>query len=128
MKQVSIRECESYDYDILKKSYEVQISDIGPLERFINQNIKVLKKHNLVIKKSPEEGATTHPVLVRVVCEELLKLNCKVIIAESPGGPYTKNNLKGFYKTCGLIDELKGLDVEYNFDTSETKVQTDYAI
>lgn len=123
MKQVSIRGCESYDYDILKKSFENLISDIGPLENFIKPNSKVLIKPNLVIKKSPEEGATTHPVLVRVVCEELLKLNCKVIIAESPGGPYTKNNLKGFYKTCGLIDELKGLDVEFNYDTSETKVK-----
>lgn len=84
MKQVSIRECESYDYDILKKSFEDLISDIGPLENFIKPNSKVLIKPNLVIKKSPEEGATTHPVLVRVVCEELLKLNCKVIIAESP--------------------------------------------
>ena len=74
MKQVSIRECESYDYDILKKSFEYLISDIGPLENFIKPNSKVLIKPNLVIKKSPEEGATTHPVLVRVVCEELLKL------------------------------------------------------
>ena len=128
MKQVSIRECESYDYDILKKSFEYLISDIGPLENFIKPNSKVLIKPNLVIKKSPEEGATTHPVLVRVVCEELLKLNCKVIIAESPGGPYTKNNLKGFYKTCGLIDELKDLDIKFNYDTSETKVQNDNAI
>ncbi len=122
MKQVSIRECESYDYDVLKASFEKLINDIGPLEKFIKQGSKVLVKPNLVIKKSPEEGATTHPVLVRVVCEELLKLNCKVIIAESPGGPYTKNNLKGFYTTCGLIDELKNLDVEFNYDTSESKV------
>ena len=80
MKQVSIRECESYDYDILKKSFEDLISDIGPLESFIKPNSKVLIKPNLVIKKSPEEGATTHPVLVRVVCEELLKLNCKELL------------------------------------------------
>ncbi len=51
-----------------------------------------------------------------------------MIIAESPGRSIYKNNLKGFYKTCGLIDELKGLDVEFNYDTSETKVQNDNAI
>ena len=46
MKQVSIRECESYDYDILKKSFEYLISDIGPLENFIKASSKVLIKPN----------------------------------------------------------------------------------
>lgn len=127
MNQVSIRECKSYDYGVLKNSFKKLMDDIGPLEKFIKPKSKVLVKPNLVIKKSPEEGATTHPVLVRVLCEELLKLNCEVIIAESPGGPYTKNNLKGFYKTCGLIDELKDLDVEFNYDTSESKVHNEKA-
>ena len=50
------------------------------------------------------------------------------MIAESPGGPYNKSNLKGFYKTCGLIDELEGLDVKFNYDTSEVQVHNDDAV
>ena len=128
MKQVSIRACESYDYDVFRKSFEKMIEDIGGLGKFVKEGSKVVIKPNLVIKKHPEEGATTHPVLVRVVCEELLKLNCEVIIAESPGGPYNKSNLKGFYKTCGLIDELSDLDIKFNYDTSEVQVHNDDAV
>lgn len=128
MKQVSIRACESYDYDVFRKSFEKMIEDIGGLGKFVKEGSKVVIKPNLVIKKHPEEGATTHPVLVRIVCEELLKLNCEVIIAESPGGPYNKSNLKGFYKTCGLIDELSDLDIKFNYDTSEVQVHNDDAV
>ena len=128
MTKVSIRACESYDYDVFRKSFEKMIEDIGGLGKFVKEGSKVVIKPNLVIKKHPEEGATTHPVLVRVVCEELLKLNCEVIIAESPGGPYNKSNLKGFYKTCGLIDELSDLDIKFNYDTSEVQVHNDDAV
>ena len=128
MTKVSIRACESYDYDVFRKSFEKMMEDIGGLDKFIKEGSKVVIKPNLVIKKNPEEGATTHPVLVRIVCEELLKLNCEVMIAESPGGPYNKSNLKGFYKTCGLINELEGLDVKFNYDTSEVQVHNDDAV
>lgn len=128
MKQVSIRKCDNYDYLTLKASFKKLIKDIGGLESFIKRGSKVVVKPNLVIKKHPDEGATTNPVLVRVVCEELLKLGCRVIIAESPGGPYTKNNLKGFYTTCGLIENLKKLNVEFNYDTSEVKVKNENAV
>ncbi|MFR4670713.1 MAG: DUF362 domain-containing protein, partial [Intestinibacter bartlettii] len=86
MTKVSIRACESYDYDVFRKSFEKMMEDIGGLGKFVKEGSKVVIKPNLVIKKNPEEGATTHPVLVRIVCEELLKLNCEVMIAESPGG------------------------------------------
>lgn len=128
MKKVSIRKCENYEYQDVKASFDKLMEDIGPLENFIKKGSKVLVKPNLVIKKSPEEAATTHPMLIRVVCEELLKLNCKVIIAESPGGPYAKNILKGFYNTCGIIEAVEDLDVELNYDTSETKVQNENAV
>ena len=127
MKIVAIRKCESYEYEVVKYSFDKLMEDIGPLENFIKRGSKVLVKPNLVIKKSPEEGATTHPMLIRVVCEELLKLDCKVVIAESPGGPYTKSILKGFYNVCGIEEAVESLDVELNYDTSETKVENEKA-
>ena len=54
MKQVSIRKCQSYDYDVLRHSFENMMKDIGPLDKFIKKGSKVLVKPNLVIKKSPE--------------------------------------------------------------------------
>ena len=127
MKKVSIRKCNSYDYDVVRASFEKLMNDIGGIEKFIKKGSRVLIKPNLVIKKSPEEGATTHPVLVRILCEELLKLGCKVVIAESPGGPYSKSILKGIYDVCGISDAVKDLDVELNYDASETEVHNEEA-
>lgn len=127
MKQVSIRKCISYDYDAVRSSFEKMMDDIDGIEKFIQRGSRVLIKPNLVIKKSPEEGATTHPILVRILCEELLKLDCKVVIAESPGGPYSKSILKGIYDVCGIVDAVKDLDVELNYDTSETEVHNEEA-
>ena len=56
MKQVSIRKCISYDYDVLRASFEKLMKDIGGIEKFIQRGSRVLIKPNLVIKKSPEES------------------------------------------------------------------------
>ena len=48
MKQVSIRECKSYDYDVFRKSFEKMIEDIGGLGKFVKEGSKVVIKPNLV--------------------------------------------------------------------------------
>ena len=37
MKQVSIRACESYDYDVFRKSFEKMMEDIGGLGKFVKE-------------------------------------------------------------------------------------------
>ena len=37
MKQVSIRECKSYDYDVFRASFEKIIEDIGGIDKFATQ-------------------------------------------------------------------------------------------
>ncbi len=51
MTKVSIRACESYDYDVFRKSFEKMMEDIGGLDKFIKEGSKVVIKPNLVIKK-----------------------------------------------------------------------------
>ena len=122
MKQIYIRKCDDYQYINVKKSFQNIINDIGGLEKYLKRGSRVLVKPNLLMKKRPQEATTTHPMLIKVLCEELLKLNCKIIIADSPGGPYTVSSLNGIYKTCGLEKVAKELNIELNYDTSSIKV------
>jgi len=123
MKEVSIRECNDYVYDDVKSSFNKMMDDLGGLEKYIKRGSKVLIKLNLLMKKRPEEATTTHPLILKVLSEELLKLGCEVIVGDSPGGPYTEKILKGIYKTCGIDDVANEIDIKLNYDTSETKVE-----
>lgn len=123
MKNVSLRSCNSYKYEEVKSQVEKLINDLGGLEKYIKRDSKVFIKLNLVIKKKPDEVATTHPIVLKVIAEKLLELGCKVIVGDSPGGPYTKLSLKGVYKTCGIEEVCEELGIELNYDTSEVKVE-----
>ncbi|MGL5345835.1 MAG: DUF362 domain-containing protein [Peptostreptococcaceae bacterium] len=127
MKNVSVRKCNDYSYENVKVSIEKLIEDLGGLDKYIKPNSKVLVKPNLLMKKTPEEATTTHPMVVRVVCEKLLELNCKVTIADSPGGPYTIASLKSIYKSTGLEEVAKDLNIDLNYDISEIKVENENA-
>ena len=123
MKNVSLRSCNSYKYEEVKSQVDKLINDLGGLEKYIKRDSKVFIKLNLVIKKKPDEVATTHPMVLKVIAEKLLELGCKVIVGDSPGGPYTKSSLKGVYKTCGIEDVCEELGIELNYDISEVKVE-----
>ena len=123
MKNVSLRSCNSYKYEEVKSQVDKLINDLGGLEKYIKRDSKVFIKLNLVIKKKPDEVATTHPMVLKVIAEKLLELGCKVIVGDSPGGPYTKSYLKGVYKTCGIEEVCEELGIELNYDISEVKVE-----
>ena len=123
MKNVSLRSCNSYKYEEVKSQVDKLINDLGGLEKYIKRDSKVFIKLNLVIKKKPDEVATTHPMVLKVIAEKLLELGCKVIVGDSPGGPYTKSSLKGVYKTCGIEEVCEELGIELNYDISEVKVE-----
>lgn len=123
MKTVSIRECNDYIYEDIKTSFNKMIEDIGGLEKYIKRGSKVLIKLNLLMKKRPEEATTTHPLVLKALAEELLKLDCEVIVGDSPGGPYTERILNGIYKACGIEEIANELNIKLNYDISEAKVE-----
>ena len=115
-KKVSIRPCGSYDLARVKKALSAAIEDIGGLAAYINKGDKVLLKVNLVMKKTPEQAATTHPVFVQALAENLLAYGCEVLIGDSPGGPFTTNALNGIYKATGMADAAAQSGATLNFN------------
>lgn len=119
MEKVSLVSCNNYDYEKVKNAIEENIKQIGGLEPFICKDDVVLLKVNLLMKKKPEEATTTHPVYVRALSQILHDFGVKVIIGDSPGGPFTKGILESLYKYTGYDEasKLSGATLNYNVDS-----------
>ena len=64
---------------------------------------RVLVKANLVMKRTPEEATTTHPAVIEAIVRCAQECGAKeVVIADSPGGPFTVGALRGIYTSCGM--------------------------
>ncbi|MCL2873764.1 MAG: DUF362 domain-containing protein [Defluviitaleaceae bacterium] len=122
-KKVSLVRCESYDYGLVKKAMKKSIDNIGGFDKYIKKGEKVLLKPNLVMKKKPEDMSTTHPAVVKALCELLTEFGAHVIIGDSPGGPFNELMLSGIYKATGMetVASEAGVRLNYNFKSVKRK-------
>ena len=117
---VALESCSSYEYSTVKKSLDQAIADIDGLS-FVKPGMKIAIKANLVSAMAPEKAVTTHPALLKRLCELITEKGATVIIGDSPGGLYTPSFVRNVYKSCGL------LDLEKEFDKKVT-LNDDYSI
>ena len=125
MQVVSVRKANSYNYDEVRAAIADNIKDLGGLDKYISRGEKVLLKLNLLMKKHPDEAATTHPVFVKALASLLLEHGCRVIIGDSPGGPFNPSMLKGVYKACGIEAIASEIDVKLNYNTNSCEVKNE---
>lgn len=128
MHVVSLQRCETYEYEKVKMNLEKVMSDLGGLSSYVKPGEKVLLKVNLLMKKRPEEATTTHPVFVQALADILLAHGAKVLIGDSPGGPYNEGVLKGIYKVCGYEKIAESSEVELNWNFSHKEVKNEKGI
>lgn len=125
---VFVQKCESYDQELVLERVRELCNAHGGLERYVSPGTKVVIKPNLVAKRRPEDAVTTHPALVWAVSKLCVELGAQVTIAESPGGLYDKNLLKGSYRTCGMEWAASESGASLNYDLSETEVDNPEAV
>ncbi len=120
-RRVSVVKCADYDgcADAVKRA----VSMIGGFEELIKPNMRVLIKPNLVARKNPDTAATTHPVLLREVIDECVRLGADVTVAESPGGAYTPQAVKSVYSGCGITNAVKGSGARLYTECSFTEAE-----
>ncbi len=106
--KVALSKCESYEYEAVKTALDGALSEISALD-FVTPGMKVGIKTNLVSGMSPDKAATTHPVVLRRLCELLMEKGASVVIGDSPGGIYTAPFVNGIYKAAGLTDMVEDL-------------------
>lgn len=122
-KKVYWYKCEKYDENLIAEAYQEILVDNGLLD-FVTSGMKVGIKVNLVGNFGPDKAATTHPLLVKKLCELLIERGAIVTIGDSPGGLFTESILKSIYKGTGfLICEEVGAKLNYDVSTSQLKVE-----
>lgn len=70
----------------------------------LKPGMTVVLKPNLVIRAKPEDAIGTHPAFTAAVGKCVKRAGAKVLIAESPGGPYTPGLMKSHFKACGYTE------------------------
>jgi uncharacterized protein (DUF362 family) len=122
---VALVKCDDYGYESVKRALDESMMLIDGLS-FVKPGMKVGIKANLVSGHSPDKAVTTHPMLLRRLCELITQKGASVVIGDSPGGLYTPAYVQGVYRAAGLSDlesgELSGkVSLNQNFDVKEGK-------
>ena len=114
--KVSVIKQDSYDYDKTKKSLLKIFENLGGLDKYVKEGEKILLKPNLLMKKTPEEATTTHPIIIKALAEIIVEKGGIVLIGDSPGGPFIKPMLSAIYKSTGMIDAAKTENTSQNYN------------
>lgn len=87
----------------------------------LRPEMKIVIKPNLVMAKSPDFPATTHPLVIKAVIRWLREQGMQhITIAESSGGLYNAEAMKHVYHVCGM--DTLGEGAELNMDFSAQTV------
>ncbi|KRQ88017.1 Electron transport complex subunit RsxB [Caloramator mitchellensis] len=124
MERVILSKCEDYEKERVYKAVDRLFELYGGINKIVNKGERVFLKINLVMKKNPEEAATTHPMVVEAVAKKLVDFGCEVVIGDSPGGPYNEKILKSLYKVCGIEEAAINAGAILNFDCSSEDFDT----
>ncbi|MBR2952567.1 MAG: DUF362 domain-containing protein, partial [Clostridia bacterium] len=124
MDLVSFYSVREYDVSLLKETVEKIIADHGGYPRLFAKGKKVVIKPNLVVKKKPEGGATTHPAVLEAVLLCLLPHTKDITVAECSGGPNTEALMRGIYRETGIEEVCKryGVSIHDQMNPAEVSV------
>lgn len=121
--QVAIVECPEYEPEKVAKGIQRLVDLLGGWKEFARPGENIVIKPNLLMKKRPDEAVTTHPSVVEAVAGSLTAAGAKVIIADSPGGPFNVMALRRIYKGCGLEEAARRTGANLNENTDETAMR-----
>jgi uncharacterized protein (DUF362 family) len=122
MESVNIEKCKDYEFKNVEKAVYEVLKGIAAIKLKMVKGSYVLVKTNLLMRKSPEDAVTTHPMVIEAIVRYLQELGCKVVIGDSPGGPFTDWNLKSVYKAAGMFEVAERTGCELNFNTEVIEI------
>lgn len=121
--RVMVLKCERYEVNMIKNRLIEGLIPWGGIEAFVKPDMKVLLKANLVMAKKPEEATTTHPAVVHAVAELVHQVGGKVVIGDSPGGPFGKTMLQRVYRRTGMEAAANAVGAELNWEFGSVERQ-----
>ena len=132
--KVCIRAVEKYNQHDIDVAMRCMIDELGGIDRFVRKGQIIVLKPNLVIAAEPRKATTTHPMVVGAVAKLCAEAGAsKVIVMDSPGGPFNPTYVNGVYKKTGMtamVEDVRewarenapNCTVSLNDDFSETQV------
>ena len=119
MSLIYVRRVPAYDPDLLEQTIEDLFATLS-VDAVLAPGMKVLIKPNLLAAREPARAVTTHPALIRAVANRLRARGITdIVLADSPGGPYTSAALKHIYHVCGLNPLSDVLTLNQSVDARE---------
>jgi uncharacterized protein (DUF362 family)/NAD-dependent dihydropyrimidine dehydrogenase PreA subunit len=120
--EIALVGCESYDRSLVEERVARVFELLGGPGAIAGAGESVFLKVNALAPKPPESAVTTHPEVVRAVVRQFQAVTDRIIIGDSPGGPYTPVVLRRFYDRCGFAAVARETGAALNFDTSVEQV------
>ena len=120
--RVFVARCDAYEEADLAVGRVLDA--FGGASAILGGKKRVLVKPNLIMPKSPECAATTHPAIVAAVCAAFIEAGAEVSIIDSTGMPHRKTVLKRLYGKCRMTEaaEEGGAVLSYNLKSRTVPV------
>ena len=94
----------------------------------LRPDMKIVIKPNLIMAKSPDFPATTHPLVIKAVVRWLREHGItSITLAESSGGPYTSEYMKNIYRVCGMTQLEPELTLNMDFSAQTVNCKEGFA-
>ncbi len=81
---VSVVRCDGYEIETACKKVKESVDLLGGITTFVSRNDRVLIKPNLLVAKSPDRAALTHPALLEAAIRLVLEAGAKPLVGDSP--------------------------------------------
>ncbi len=117
---VSLKYLDSYDVSKVERAVRESFANIGLFD-VIRPKMKVMLKICLPYSVNPDTAEITHPAILRGIVNVLNEMGVNCVIADSPFGKYSLNNLDGIYLDTGMLEVANLTKCELN---RNMKVQT----
>jgi uncharacterized protein (DUF362 family)/NAD-dependent dihydropyrimidine dehydrogenase PreA subunit len=119
---VSVVRCDSYEESVVESSVSEALASIGGIGKYVKTGNRVLLKVNLLSASAPDRAITTHPSVVKALVKQVQSAGGIPIIADSPGGPFSRSMLESAYKKSGMYSVAEETGARLNYDTSSKQV------
>lgn len=122
MATVSTKIIHKYDTAMIRK---VMAHHLDALDIYsaVKPGMRVVIKPNLLMARKPDAAITTHPLIVRAICELLREHGVtNITIAESSGGPHLQKYMEATYAACGYngLSDVATLNLDMEFVSVKT--------
>jgi len=120
--RVALVACGAYEMATVEAALQRALSAVGGMEAFVSPGQVVALKPNLVRAMTPDQAATTHPMLVAAVIRAVRLAGAEALVVDSPGGPFTPGVLKALYRKTGMDWAVREAGGTLNLDVRSVQV------